>query len=54
MGVSIAGCTALAVLIFKNKIFVANSGDCRCLVLDTKGKIFIMNEEHKPNNKYEF
>ena len=48
MGVSIAGCIALVVLIHKQTIYVANAGDCRCLLLDTEGKIYIMNEEHKP------
>ncbi len=54
MGKSIAGCTALVVLLYKDFMFVANAGDCRCLLMDTQGKIYIMNEEHKPQLDHEF
>lgn len=52
-GESYAGCTALVCLLVKKKLFVANSGDCRCLLFDKEGKIFIMNSEHKPNDVLE-
>ncbi len=49
-GYSYAGCTALVVLIVGQKLYIANAGDCRSLLFDRTGKIFILNSEHKPND----
>lgn len=46
------GCTACVALITKSKIYVANSGDSRC-VLCKNGKAIDMSEDHKPDNPKE-
>lgn len=33
-GESNAGCTALVVLLYKKQLYVANAGDCRCLMFN--------------------
>ncbi|MCP3662446.1 MAG: protein serine/threonine phosphatase 2C family protein [Gammaproteobacteria bacterium] len=43
------GCTACVALITPHQIFVANSGDSRC-VLGRDGKSIEMSEDHKPDN----
>jgi len=49
---SFAGCTSVVALMVKDKLYVANSGDSRC-VLATKGDVVAMTEDHKTNNKEE-
>jgi len=49
---SFAGCTACVALIVDNDIYCANSGDSRC-VLSTKGEVFEMSHDHKPDNELE-
>ena len=44
-----AGCTACVVLITKDSIYCANSGDSRC-VLARGTKAVEMSEDHKPDN----
>ncbi|OAY69556.1 Protein kinase and PP2C-like domain-containing protein [Ananas comosus] len=39
------GCTAVTVLIVRNKLFVANAGDCRT-ILSRAGKPFAMSKDH--------
>lgn len=46
-GESFAGCTACVALIVKNELYVANSGDSRCIVL-AGGQAIAMSEDHKP------
>lgn len=53
VGRSHAGCAALVCLLIDSKIYVANAGDCRCLLFNTEGVIYSMNREHKPNMKDE-
>lgn len=43
-----AGCTACVALITKNEIYVANSGDTRC-VIASKGKAKDLSIDHKPD-----
>jgi len=49
---SFAGCTACVVLIADNEIICANAGDSRA-VLSTKGQVFEMSHDHKPDNELE-
>lgn len=51
-GESYAGCTAIVALMVKDKIYVANAGDSRCVVA-TKGDAVALSEDHKPDNKEE-
>lgn len=51
-GESNAGCTANVALIVKDKLYVANAGDSRCMVA-TKGDAIFLSEDHKPDNKEE-
>jgi len=51
-GDSYAGCTAIVALMVKDKIYVANAGDSRC-VIATKGDVVPLSEDHKPDNKEE-
>jgi len=46
------GCTAVCALIQDNKLYVANSGDSRC-VLSRESKQVEMSFDHKPMNKTE-
>lgn len=48
-----AGCTAMVCLMVGSKVYLANAGDCRCLVFNRNGVIYQMNREHKPNNPEE-
>ena len=48
-----SGCTAIVALFCNQTLYVANSGDCRSLLLKTNGEIFVMNKEHKPEDKKE-
>lgn len=48
-----SGCTAIVVLIVQDVLYIANAGDSRCLIFNSKGDTFIMNEEHKPYNSKE-
>jgi serine/threonine protein phosphatase PrpC len=48
-----SGCTALACLIVKDVMFIANAGDCRALLFKSNGVIFQLNKEHKPNDPEE-
>lgn len=47
-GESMAGCTANVVLIHKNKVYCANSGDSRCICWDGK-KVHELSTDHKPD-----
>lgn len=47
-----SGCTAVAALITKDKIYVANSGDSRA-VLSEKGEAKALSFDHKPTNEGE-
>jgi len=49
---SFAGCTANVCLIVKDTLYVANSGDSRC-VLSSKGQAVEMSFDHKPDNEIE-
>jgi len=51
-GGSIAGCTACVALIVKDKIFVANAGDSRCVVATRRG-VFGLTKDHKPSDPVE-
>lgn len=46
------GCTACVVLLTKDSIICANSGDSRC-VLNRNGQAIEMSEDHKPDNEGE-
>lgn len=46
-GESFAGCTACVALIAKNELYVANSGDSRCIIL-SGGTAHALSEDHKP------
>jgi serine/threonine protein phosphatase PrpC len=47
------GCTANLVLITENTVYVANAGDCRCVLatLSADGKVtsLDLSEDHKPD-----
>lgn len=42
------GCTAVVVLILKDKYFVANAGDSRCLLIKKNWDTIWLTEDHKP------
>ncbi|KAF8827673.1 hypothetical protein HHX47_DHR4000358 [Lentinula edodes] len=46
-----SGCTAVAALVTKDKIYVANAGDSRS-VLSVKGEVKPLSFDHKPTNEY--
>ena len=46
-----SGCTALFILKVDQEIFIANAGDCCCVLSRKNIKDFIeLSVEHKPNN----
>ncbi|XP_016657313.1 probable protein phosphatase CG10417 isoform X2 [Acyrthosiphon pisum] len=47
-----SGCTAVVALLVKNKLYVANAGDSRCVV-SIGGKAHAMSKDHKPRDKSE-
>lgn len=47
-----SGCTALVALIKDKKIYVANAGDCRCVV-SKNGEAIELSLDHKPENDIE-
>ncbi|KAJ7983212.1 phosphatase 2C-like domain-containing protein [Mycena polygramma] len=47
-----SGATAVAALVIKDKIYVANAGDSRC-VLSVKGEVKPLSSDHKPSNELE-
>ncbi|KAF9267446.1 PP2C-domain-containing protein [Marasmius fiardii PR-910] len=47
-----SGCTAVAALVTKDKIYVANAGDSRS-VLSSKGEALPLSFDHKPTNESE-
>lgn len=47
-----AGCTANVALVYKNELYVANSGDSRS-VLCSKEEAFPMSYDHKPDDSIE-
>uniref|UniRef100_A0A2S2QNS0 protein-serine/threonine phosphatase n=1 Tax=Sipha flava TaxID=143950 RepID=A0A2S2QNS0_9HEMI len=47
-----SGCTAVMALLVKNKLYVANAGDSRCVV-SINGKAHDMSEDHKPEDEPE-
>ena len=49
---SFAGCTACVALIVKNELYVANSGDSRCIIY-SKGVAIALSEDHKPDLDHE-
>ena len=48
-----AGCTAVVALVLHKKIFVANLGDSRCVLIDKKGLALPLSTDHKPQNELE-
>ena len=44
----ISGSTAILVQIIENKIYCANSGDCRA-IMSKKGAAIELNNQHKPD-----
>ena len=49
-----AGCTSCVVLITKDKIICANSGDSRAVIGLKNGKLIELSYDHKPDNEGEF
>lgn len=47
-----SGCTAVTLLVTKDKLFCGNAGDSRC-VLSRKGVAVPLSRDHKPQNKEE-
>ncbi|KAJ7069808.1 phosphatase 2C-like domain-containing protein [Mycena amicta] len=47
-----SGCTAVAALVTKDKIYVANAGDSRA-VISVKGEVKPLSYDHKPTNEVE-
>ncbi|KAJ7109712.1 phosphatase 2C-like domain-containing protein [Mycena crocata] len=47
-----SGCTAVAALVTKDKIYVANAGDSRS-VISVKGEVKPLSFDHKPSNEVE-
>ena len=46
-----SGTTALVALIRKSKIYLANLGDCRALIVDKIGKILVETKDHTPESE---
>ena len=44
------GCTACAVLITKDSIYCANSGDSRAILVNKLGKVIELSRDHKPDD----
>lgn len=44
-----SGCTAVTLLVTKDKIVCGNAGDSRC-ILGVKGKAVALSHDHKPSN----
>jgi serine/threonine protein phosphatase PrpC len=47
------GTTASVALKFKDKLYVANLGDSRCIIFTPEGKLLLSTEDHKPKNEIE-
>lgn len=48
------GCTALAMLLVGNEVFIANAGDCQAIYFNKKShKIEVLSKEHKPEKSEE-
>ncbi|KAF7314256.1 Protein phosphatase 2C [Mycena kentingensis (nom. inval.)] len=47
-----SGCTAVAALVTKDKVYVANAGDSRA-VISVKGEVKPLSYDHKPTNEVE-
>ncbi|XP_020575120.1 probable protein phosphatase 2C 27 [Phalaenopsis equestris] len=47
-----SGTTALAALIFRRTMLIANAGDCRA-VLGKRGRAIELSRDHKPNSRFE-
>jgi protein phosphatase 1G len=47
-----SGCTAIVSLLVKNKLYVANAGDSRC-VISMNGKANDLSKDHKPTDEAE-
>ena len=48
-----AGCTSCVVLMTKDTIYCANSGDSRACIYTTKGEVIELSHDHKPENDIE-
>lgn len=60
-----AGCTALCALVFRlfsiakctqatpDTLYVANAGDCRCILGTRSGDVVALSTDHKPDNPIE-
>ena len=48
-----SGSTSVTMLIKKNKIYVANLGDSRCVACTSEGKTEAWSEDHKPSEPKE-
>ena len=48
-----AGCTSCVVLITKDTVYCANSGDSRACLATKKGKVIELSHDHKPDNDIE-
>ena len=48
-----SGTTALVALIRKSKVYLANLGDCRALIVDKTGKIVVETKDHTPDSEEE-
>lgn len=47
-----SGCTAVVCLLVKNKLYVANAGDSRCII-SVNGEANDMSKDHKPTDESE-
>lgn len=48
-----AGCTANVVLLTKDKYYVANAGDARCILYTKDGNVEALSVDHKPDSEEE-
>ncbi len=47
-----SGSTACTLILTPNSIYIANTGDSRCILAE-KGKVFVLTKDHKPNEYIE-
>jgi hypothetical protein len=48
-----SGCTAVAAVVWGQRVIVANAGDSRCVVCDSNGKAIPLSFDHKPEDERE-